>query len=99
VPIFVSVDPERDTPAVLKDYVANFHPRLVGLTGTPQQVAAAAKAYRVYYSKDAPSPGGAYNVSHSRFTYLFGPDGGPIALLPADQGADAVVRELDRWVK
>ena len=52
-PIFVSVDPERDTPAVLKDYVAAFHPRLVGLTGTPQQIADMAKRYGVYYAKEA----------------------------------------------
>ncbi|MFL6845283.1 MAG: SCO family protein [Allosphingosinicella sp.] len=99
VPIFVSVDPERDTPAVLKDYVAAFHPRLVGLTGTPTQVAAAAKVFRIYYSKEPGSAAGGYNVNHSRLTYLFGPDGAPIALLPADQGADAVLRELERWVR
>ena len=50
-PVFVSVDPERDTPEYLRDYLAYFHPRLVGLTGTPAQVAAAAGAYRVYYAR------------------------------------------------
>ena len=50
-PVFVSVDPERDTPEVLKSYVENFGPRLVGLTGTPEEIAAVAKAYRVYYAK------------------------------------------------
>jgi protein SCO1/2 len=99
VPIFVSVDPERDTPAVLKDYVSAFHPRLVGLTGTPAQVAAAAKVFRIYYAREAGSAAGGYNVNHSRLTYLFGPDGAPIALLPADQGAEAVARELERWVR
>ena len=51
VPMLITVDPERDTPAVLKDYVSNFHPRMVGLTGTPEQVAQVAKAYRVFYQK------------------------------------------------
>jgi protein SCO1/2 len=99
VPIFVSVDPERDTPAVLKDYVAAFHPRLIGLTGTPQQVAAAAKAFGIYYSKEPGTAPGGYNVNHSRFTYLLGPDGAPIALLAADRGAEAVTKDLDKWVR
>src|SRR3546814_8462312 len=51
-PIFISVDPERDTPPVLKEYVAAFHPRLVGLTGTPEEIADVAKRYGVYYMKE-----------------------------------------------
>lgn len=77
VPVFISVDPARDTPEQLKGYVPAFHPRMVGLTGSPEQVAAAAKAYRVYYRK-APgtAPGAAdYQVDHTAFTYLMGPDG------------------------
>lgn len=99
VPIFVTVDPERDTPAVLKDYVAAFHPRLVGLTGTPQQVADTVRKYGAYGEKDAPAAGGGYNVNHSRIAELIGPAGEPIALLPYDKGAEAVAAELDRWVK
>ena len=98
-PVFVSVDPERDTPAVLKEYVAAFHPRLVGLTGTPQQVADTIKRYGAYGAKDAPSPAGGYNVNHSRLAELIGPAGEPIALLPYDKGAEAVADELDRWVR
>jgi cytochrome oxidase Cu insertion factor (SCO1/SenC/PrrC family) len=75
-PIFISFDPERDTPEVLKQYVSNFHPRLVGLTGTPEEVAAVAKAYRVYYSKvpnsSAPDT---YLMDHSTITYLMDPQG------------------------
>jgi protein SCO1 len=99
VPIFVSVDPRRDTPAVLKDYVAAFHPRLIGLTGTPQQVADTIRKYGAYGEKEAPEAGGGYNVNHSRLAELIGPAGEPIALLPYDKGAEAVAAELDRWVR
>ena len=98
-PIFVSVDPERDTPAVLKEYVAAFHPRLVGLTGAPGQVAEAIKRYGAYGAKEEPAPAGGYNVDHSRLAELIGPDGLPIALLPYEKGAEAVASELERWVK
>nr|WP_245409671.1 SCO family protein [Allosphingosinicella vermicomposti] len=97
-PIFISVDPERDTPAVLKQYVAAFHPRLVGLTGTPDQLKAVAKAYGVYYQRRDVEGASEYLMDHSRSAVLFGPDGSPIALIPQDQGADAVAAELQRWV-
>jgi protein SCO1/2 len=76
-PVFISVDPDRDTPAVLKDYVKNFHERLIGLTGTPDQVAAAAKAYRVYFAKVREKGAAAdeYLMDHSSITYVMGPDG------------------------
>jgi protein SCO1/2 len=98
-PIFVSVDPDRDSPAVLKDYVAAFHPRLVGLTGTPAQIAAVTKRYGAYYDKEDAGAGGGYSVNHSRIAELIGPKGEPIALLPYDKGAEAVADELERWVR
>ena len=75
-PVFVTIDPERDTPEVMKAYVANFGPRLIGLTGTPEEIAAMAKAYRVYYARagDKNSPD-AYLMDHSTIIYLMGPDG------------------------
>ena len=97
-PLFVTIDPERDTPAVLKDYVASFHPRLIGLTGTPEQIADAARKYAVYYSKD-PQPNGGYMMNHLRAIFLMGPQGEPIALLPHDQNADVIAAELRRWVR
>lgn len=97
VPIFVSVDPERDTPAVLKGFVAAFHPRMVGLTGTADQVAAVSKAYGVFAGKGDAQPGGGYLVNHSRTTYLMDPDGRPLALLPSDKGPQAVADEIKRW--
>jgi protein SCO1/2 len=98
-PIFVTVDPARDTPAVLRRFVAAFHPRLIGLTGTEAEIAQAARAYRVYYRRAAPGPGGGYMVDHSRMAVLYGPDGRPIAPIPHDQGPAGVAAELDRWVR
>jgi cytochrome oxidase Cu insertion factor (SCO1/SenC/PrrC family) len=75
-PVFITIDPARDTPEVMKQYVANFHPRLLGLTGTPDEIAAAAKAYRVYYNRvDAGSASDSYLMDHSSILYLMGPDG------------------------
>ena len=75
VPIFITIDPERDTAAVLAEYVKLFDDRLVGLTGTTDQVAAAAKAYRVYHAKVTPKDSSGYLMDHSSFIYLIGPDG------------------------
>lgn len=100
VPIFVTVDPDRDTPAKLKEFVSAFHPRMVGLTGSLEAIAAAAKAFAVYYKKQPPAAGATgYLVDHARAAYLMSPQGKPIALLPADETADAVAAELERWVR
>lgn len=98
VPIFITIDPERDTQAVVGEFAAAFSPDIVGLTGTPAQIDAAAKAFKVFYSKGEPQPGGGYLVDHSNVVFLFGPDGAPIATLPTDKGAKAVAAELERWV-
>lgn len=75
-PVFITIDPERDTPEVMKAYVSNFGPRMMGLTGTPEQIAAAAKAFRVYYAKVKNSNSAAdYVMDHSTIIYLMGPDG------------------------
>ena len=81
VPVFITVDPERDTPAHLAEYVKLFDDRLVGLTGTPQQIAAVARAYRVYYAKVTSKDSAAYFMDHSSFIYLMGPDGTSRAVL------------------
>ena len=97
-PIFISVDPERDKPAVLKQYVAAFHPRLIGLTGTPDQIADVARKHGVFYSKEEDAGASEYKVNHARMALLFGPKGEPIAILPHDEGAGAIAAELRRWV-
>jgi protein SCO1/2 len=73
--IMVSVDPERDTPARLKEYTAYFHPAMVGVTGTPAEIAAVAKAYGAGYVRQPPRPDGGYAVDHSADTYVVAPDG------------------------
>lgn len=97
-PLFITIDPERDTQKVVGEFAAAFSPEIIGLTGTPEQIAAAAKAFRVFYSKGEAVAGGGYLVDHSNIVYLFGPDGEPLATLPVDQGADAVAAELGKWV-
>jgi protein SCO1/2 len=73
-PVFISVDPARDTVEQLADYAPHFHPRLIALTGTDDEVKAAAKSYRIYYAIP-PHEGDDYAVDHSTFIYLMGPDG------------------------
>ncbi|MEP2811659.1 SCO family protein [Parasphingorhabdus sp.] len=98
-PIFISIDPERDGPEQLKQYTDNFHPRLIGLTGTVDEIAAVAKKYLIIYNKRE-SPGfSEYLVDHSRQGYLFGPQGEPIALLPFDGTPQQVADEIKRWTR
>lgn len=98
-PIFITVDPERDTPAVLKAYVANFHPRLIGLTGSVEEIAGAKREYAAWSEKGEMRPDGGYNVNHQRNVYLMDPAGEPVALIPHDEGVEAAAAELDRWVR
>ncbi len=94
-PILISVDPERDTPAAMKDYVASFHESMVGLTGTPEQVAAAAKAFRVYYQKvQLPGSSLGYSIDHSGFLYLMGRDGKYLAHFRHNSTPEEIVKKL-----
>lgn len=98
-PIFVSVDPARDTPAVLKQFTSNFHPRLIGLTGSPDAIAAVAKDFAIYYRKAGDAAAKDYLVDHSRQTYLMGPDGKPVALVPQDGTPQQIADVLAQWVR
>lgn len=97
-PVFVTIDPERDTPAQLADYVPRFHPRLQGLTGTAEQVAEAARRFRVYYAKARRSDNSDYLMDHSSFIYLVGPDGKVRALFrpetTPEQMANSIRQQL-----
>ena len=79
---FISVDPDRDTMAVLKAYAPFFHPSLVGLSGTNEQVAQVARQYGAFYMKQKPDANGLYSVDHSSFIYVIAPDGKLAASLP-----------------
>lgn len=96
-PILISVDPERDTPAQLADYVKSFDPRLVGLTGTREEVDAAAKAYRVYYKKvtDEKSTAG-YTIDHTAIIYLMDPNGSYVTHFTHTIGVDALADRLGK---
>jgi protein SCO1/2 len=98
-PLFVTIDPARDKPAVVGEFASAFSPDLIGLTGSAEQIDQAAKAFKVYYNKGPAGAGGGYMMDHSRTAYLMGRKGEPIALLPVDLGAVAVAEELARWVR
>lgn len=91
-PVFISIDPQRDTPEILRDFTDNLHPRMVGLTGTPEQVKAASQAYRTYFKKQEPEEGDEqfYLVDHSTFTYLVFPDEGFIEFFKRDTTPQAL---------
>ena len=98
LPVFISIDPKRDTPEVLKEFTDYLHPRMLGLTGTPDQTDAASKAFRTYYRKQEGDPE-YYLVDHSTFSYLTLPEYGFVEFfrrdLPADQMADRMACFLD----
>lgn len=107
-PIFVTLDPERDTREVVGRFAAQFHPRLIGLTGTPQQIADVAKAFLITYRKQPGSAPDRYLVAHTQLAYLMGPDGEPVALIPIDDVStpdvnegrpELVAADLARWVR
>ena len=99
VPVFVTVDPERDTPKVVGQFAHAFHPRFVGLTGTVNAITMVTREYGVFASKEKPTANGGYLVEHSNAAYLMDPDNKPIALLPTDQGVEATADEIKRWVR
>ena len=97
-PIFITIDPARDTPEVVGEFTSAFSDDLVGLTGTPEQIDKAAKAFAVYYGKGEVSEAGGYLMDHSRAAYLMDRDGKPLALLPVEKSAEDVAAELEKWV-
>ena len=96
-PIFITVDPKRDTPAVVKQYAAAFTPRLIGLTGSDDQISKVAQEYRVYYAEHRSGPGpNDYTMDHSSVLYLMGPDGKFIAPIRADEDGTQMAADLGR---
>lgn len=87
--VFVSIDPARDTPEVVGDFTAAIDPGILGLTGSDADVAAAAKAYKVFYRKAGDDPA-YYLMDHSTFTYLMAPEAGFLEFFPSDATPEAV---------
>lgn len=97
-PVFVTVDPERDTVEQMKAYVSNFHPSLVGLTGTKEEIRAAAKAYRVYYARAKSESTTDYLMDHASIVYLMGPDGAYLAHFPYGTNAEKMATGIAKFL-
>ena len=95
--LFVTVDPERDTPEVLKNYLSSFDPRIIGLTGDDAAVGAAEKAYRVY-AKKVPVDGGSYTMDHTAIVYLMNKNGRFVAPFNMKRSADEAAADLKRYL-
>jgi protein SCO1 len=95
--LFITVDPERDTPTVLKDYLSSFDPHLSGLTGDPNQIASVAKAYRVY-SKKVPLDDGGYTMDHTAIVYLMDKEGRFVSPFSLKRTAEAAAADLRRYM-
>ena len=94
VPLFITVDPKRDTPAKLKSYLSSFGPRFVGLTGDDKAIAAVAREYRVYYQVHPAENGGDYTVDHSGVVYLMDAGGKFVANYTLDNSPDMMAQDL-----
>jgi protein SCO1/2 len=95
VPVFITVDPARDTPRILKEYLKSFGPDFVGLTGNMKQIAQAARVYHVYIRRH-PLPGGNYSMDHSGVIYLMAPDGRFVTYYEDEIGPDKMADDLRR---
>ncbi|MGO8917166.1 MAG: SCO family protein [Stellaceae bacterium] len=97
-PIFITIDPARDTVAQMKSYAANFTPRLLALTGTDEQVAAAARGYRIYYAKVKGEGEDDYSMDHSALVYLMGRDGKYLAHFGPDATAEQMAATIKKYL-
>jgi protein SCO1/2 len=99
-PLFITIDPARDTAEKLAEYVPSFYPTLEGLTGSDADIAAAARAYKVYYAKSDAAPNSSdYVMDHSSYVYLVNPEGQTIGIFSADTSAEDMAKALDQGVK
>ncbi len=95
--LFITVDPERDTPAVLKDYLASFDPRVIGVTGDSEAIAAVIKSYRVY-AKKVPTENGGYTMDHTAIVYLMGKDGRVVTPFNMKRRPQEAAEDLKRYL-
>lgn len=98
-PLFVSVDPERDTAEKLADYVPQFHPRVIGLTGSPGEIRRVAHGYKVYFAKAPQARMSAYMLDHSAFIYLVDPHGRYVGFLPPGTSPDRLAEVVRSYLR
>ncbi|MEL7166194.1 MAG: SCO family protein [Pseudomonadota bacterium] len=98
-PIFISIDPERDTPEVMGEYTSYLHDKMIGLTGSPEQTDAASKAYRTYYRKQDSDDPEFYNVDHSTFTYLVLPEHGFVEFFRRDASPEQMAERTSCYIE
>ena len=98
-PLFITVDPARDTPSHLADYVTSFHPRLVALTGEESAIRKVALAYKAYFARSDPAGGDDYTVDHTGFIYIVGKDGRYLGFLPPGTAPDEIVAAIRPYLE
>ena len=96
--LFITIDPERDTAAVMQDYVSSFDPHIVGLSGTPKAIGAVEKEYRVFARKGEVQSDGSYSMDHSSIVYLMDKSGGFVEALNLDRPPEETAKELMRYL-
>ena len=99
VPVFITIDPERDTPEIVGEYTEAFHPRMIGLTGDAAAIDAVAKSYRVFYSRGQTLEDDFYLMNHSGFVYLVGPDNEFVTMFHGGTAPDDIADALERYVR
>jgi protein SCO1/2 len=96
--LFVTVDPERDTPKLMQDYVSSFDPHVTGLSGSPQAIGAAEKAFRVFARKGTAGPDGAYSMDHSSIVYLMSKAGAFVEVVNMDRPPKDIAKDLEQYL-
>ena len=96
--LFITVDPERDTPKIMQDYVSSFNPAIIGLSGSPQAVEAAEKTFRVFARKGAPQADGDYSMDHSSIVYLMDKNGAFVEAFNLERPTKDAAKDLERYL-
>jgi protein SCO1 len=96
--LFITVDPERDTPEIMQDYVSSFNPAIIGLSGSPQAIEAAEKTFRVFARKGTPRADGDYSMDHSSIVYLMDKNGAFVEAFNVERPTEEAVKDLERYL-
>jgi cytochrome oxidase Cu insertion factor (SCO1/SenC/PrrC family) len=98
-PLFITIDPERDTTVFLAEYVAQFHPQFIGLTGSLEEIASVAKSYRVFYRKAKDEDASEYLMDHSNFVYFMSDDGGFLTMFRGNTDPEAIAKTMMKYIE